>query len=68
MRNYSKPLCENLNERGLDLLEMMLVFDPAGRVSAKQAVNHPYFEEYYASEEASPAPGHRERSNGYYRH
>ena len=23
---------------------MMLVYDPAGRLSAKQACNHPYFE------------------------
>lgn len=38
------PLCSNLDEQGLDLLEMMLVYDPAGRISAKQACNHPYFE------------------------
>jgi cyclin-dependent kinase len=30
---------------------MMLIFDPAGRISAKQACNHPYFEEYYAQHE-----------------
>lgn len=28
---------------GLDLLESMLVFDPAGRISAKLSVVHPYF-------------------------
>ncbi|KAL2113761.1 hypothetical protein VUR80DRAFT_2411 [Thermomyces stellatus] len=63
VRDYSKPLCENLNERGLDLLEMMLVYDPAGRISAKQACNHPYFEEYYAQQEAA---GGGYKTNGYH--
>lgn len=33
-----------LGEDGLSLLEALLVFDPAGRISARQAVVHPYFE------------------------
>ncbi|ORY61519.1 kinase-like domain-containing protein [Pseudomassariella vexata] len=45
-RDYSNVLCTNLDEHGLDLLEMMLVYDPAGRISAKQACNHPYFEDF----------------------
>jgi len=40
---------------------MMLVYDPAGRISAKQACNHPYFEEFIAQKQAS-AGG----ANGYY--
>lgn len=32
-----------LGQEGLDLLERLLVYDPAGRMSAKQAVTHPYF-------------------------
>ncbi|KAI7493519.1 Cyclin-dependent kinase [Hortaea werneckii] len=32
-----------LGEEGLNLLEAMLVYDPAGRISAKQAVHHAYF-------------------------
>jgi len=52
------PLCSNLNDRGLDLLENMLIYDPAGRISAKQSVNHPYFDDY---------PNLQPRSNGYYR-
>lgn len=32
-----------LGDDGLDLLESLLVYDPAGRISAKQAVIHPYF-------------------------
>lgn len=33
----------NLDDTGLDLLDALLVYDPAGRISAKQAVMHPYF-------------------------
>nr|AAP94021.1 cyclin-dependent kinase 1 [Ustilago maydis] len=32
-----------LDEAGLDLLEGMLVYDPAGRTSAKRSLVHPYF-------------------------
>lgn len=32
-----------LGDHGLDLLENLLVYDPAGRISAKQAVHHSYF-------------------------
>ncbi|KAM0723806.1 hypothetical protein Q7P37_000796 [Cladosporium fusiforme] len=46
-----------LGENGLDLLESMLVYDPAGRISAKQAVHHPYFAE---------APTRSSRQNGYH--
>lgn len=45
-RNMATPLCSSLDDTGLDLLEAMLVYDPAGRISAKQACNHPYFEDY----------------------
>lgn len=33
-----------LGNDGLELLDALLVFDPAGRMSAKQAVHHAYFE------------------------
>lgn len=33
----------SLDDVGLHLLEELLVYDPAGRMSAKQAVVHPYF-------------------------
>ncbi len=49
MRDHALSLCSNLDDQGLDLLEMMLVYDPAGRISAKQACNHPYFEDYLRS-------------------
>ncbi|KAF2123550.1 glycoside hydrolase family 18 protein, partial [Dothidotthia symphoricarpi CBS 119687] len=32
-----------LDDVGLDLLDALLVYDPAGRISAKQTVIHPYF-------------------------
>ena len=43
-RDFDAPICHNLDDPGLDLLEAMLTYDPAGRISAKQACNHPYFE------------------------
>ncbi|KAH3678211.1 hypothetical protein WICMUC_001640 [Wickerhamomyces mucosus] len=33
----------NLDAAGIDLLEQMLVYDPAGRISAKRALLHEYF-------------------------
>ena len=38
-----ETLVSGLDNDGLDLLEGMLVYDPAGRISAKQALMHPYF-------------------------
>ncbi|KAI1484837.1 kinase-like domain-containing protein [Biscogniauxia mediterranea] len=45
-RDHSKPLCINLDENGLDLLDAMLAYDPATRISAKQACYHPYFKDF----------------------
>ncbi|OAA70512.1 Cell division control protein 2 (Cyclin-dependent protein kinase) [Cordyceps fumosorosea ARSEF 2679] len=59
-RDYAAALCHNLNDHGLDLLEAMLVYDPAGRISAKAAVNHPYFEDY------ADEPTTAGRGSGYY--
>ncbi|KAL8393848.1 hypothetical protein RB595_003560 [Gaeumannomyces hyphopodioides] len=58
-RDPNQKLCSNLNDAGLDLLEMMLAYDPAGRISAKQACNHPYFEDYDPPQRSGHA------SNGY---
>jgi cyclin-dependent kinase len=43
-RDMSKALVSGLDHNGLDLLDAMLVYDPAGRISAKQACIHPYLE------------------------
>lgn len=60
-RDYNNVLCHSLDDAGLELLEMMLVYDPAGRISAKAACNHPYFEEYIQQEQHAS-----NQSNGYY--
>ncbi|KAL9104249.1 MAG: hypothetical protein Q9163_000797 [Psora crenata] len=59
-RDMSKRLVAGLDDKGLDLLDAMLVYDPAGRISAKQACIHPYFEL------GSAAYSGRGRSNGYH--
>jgi serine/threonine protein kinase len=37
--------CNTLDEKGLDLLSRMVVYDPYKRISAKQALHHPYFDD-----------------------
>ncbi|KAL6941604.1 Cyclin-dependent kinase catalytic subunit [Hanseniaspora osmophila] len=34
-----------LDNNGLDLLQQMLIYDPINRISAKRALQHPYFQE-----------------------
>lgn len=58
-RDEDAVLCSNLDDMGLQLLEMLLVYDPAGRISAKQACNHPYFEDFAYTQQ------HRYGTNGY---
>ena len=43
-RSYSGPLVAGLEDHGLNLLDDLLRYDPANRLSAKQACRHPYFE------------------------
>jgi serine/threonine protein kinase len=38
-----QQICPNLEPLGLDLLQRMLVYDPQLRITAKNALNHPYF-------------------------
>lgn len=45
---YPRPdslqhLVPTLDQDGVDLLEQMLQFDPAKRITAADAMNHPYF-------------------------
>merc|ERR1739842_159764 len=35
----------HLDQNGIDLLDKMLVYDPSKRISAKQALQHPYFDD-----------------------
>ncbi|KAK3175232.1 Cell division control protein 2 [Lepraria neglecta] len=58
-RDPTRALVNNLDDDGLDLLDAMLVYDPARRISAKQACMHPYFEA------GSSAYSGRGKPNGY---
>ena len=42
-RDFAKPISPNLDPDGLELLEYMLAYDPAMRISAKRAIQHSYF-------------------------
>mmetsp|Transcript_9218 Transcript_9218/g.9287 ORF Transcript_9218/g.9287 Transcript_9218/m.9287 type:complete len:302 (-) Transcript_9218:244-1149(-) len=47
---YSFPetlhhLVPKLNDRGVELLQQMLIYDPAHRISAQDARHHPYFDD-----------------------
>ncbi|EAW06574.1 cyclin-dependent serine/threonine-protein kinase CDC28 [Aspergillus clavatus NRRL 1] len=43
-RQELRSLVPGLEEDGIDLLEALLEYDPARRISAKQACMHPYFQ------------------------
>ncbi|KAK2003438.1 Pkinase-domain-containing protein [Colletotrichum falcatum] len=66
IRDESLPLCSNLDAEGLELLEMMLVYDPASRISAKGACNHPYFETYPDQHSGQTVRSSRANNNEYY--
>jgi len=40
-----KSSMKKIEPAGLDLLEKMLIYDPAERISAKKALLHPYFDD-----------------------
>lgn len=40
-----KTVCPNLDANGLDLLEKMLEYDPEKRISASDALDHPFFKD-----------------------
>lgn len=42
-----KDVVPGLDDDGIDLLEQLLIYDAAGRISAKRAILHPYFSDIY---------------------
>ena len=40
-----------VNDDVIDLLDKMLKFDPSERIKAKDAINHPYFKEFFSDNE-----------------
>ena len=40
-----KNSMKKIEPAGFDLLEQMLIYDPAKRISAKKAILHPYFDD-----------------------
>ncbi|CAB0038924.1 unnamed protein product [Trichogramma brassicae] len=43
--NNLQAQVKTLDNQGLDLLEAMLIYDPAARITARDALLHPYFED-----------------------
>jgi cyclin-dependent kinase 1 len=44
-RSLEVQMDGHLDQNGLDLLDLTLIYDPAKRISAKQALQHPYFDD-----------------------
>ncbi|TMW65675.1 hypothetical protein Poli38472_008317 [Pythium oligandrum] len=54
--NHLAKLLPDLSERGLDLLNRLLTYDPEERITAQEAMQHPYFREKPFPQEASMMP------------
>jgi len=51
-----KTLYPNANAHAIDLLEKMLVFNPNGRITAAEALQHPYLEALHNVNDEPSAP------------
>lgn len=40
-----KKMCTNMDEQAVDLLYKMVQLEPSERISAKEALKHPYFKD-----------------------
>jgi cyclin-dependent kinase len=65
-RDMTKPLCDGLDDAGQDLLHDLLVYDPAGRVSAKQACSYDYFRGMHNAANNFSYINDRVTSNGFH--
>ena len=43
--SYGKNVTDNVDHHGLDLLEKFLAYSPKDRITAKDSLNHPYFDD-----------------------
>lgn len=50
LRNFISE--EQIDDSGLELLYMMLEYDPKKRITAKSALKHPYFNQGHANMDA----------------
>lgn len=46
-----RKLCINMDDVAVDLLFKMVQLEPSQRISAKEALNHPYFKDFHKKEE-----------------
>jgi mitogen-activated protein kinase 1/3 len=51
-----RALFPKSNDQALDLLEKLLAFNPAKRISVEDALRHPYLEPYHDPEDEPTAP------------
>lgn len=51
-----KALFPKSNDQALDLLEKLLAFNPAKRISVEEALQHPYLEPYHDPDDEPTAP------------
>ncbi|OBZ88860.1 Cyclin-dependent kinase 11B [Choanephora cucurbitarum] len=55
----------NLTQAGLDLLSKLLTYDPSKRITAEEALNHPFFKESPAPKDPSLFPTWPSKNSGH---
>ncbi|XP_041653234.1 dual specificity protein kinase CLK4 isoform X1 [Cheilinus undulatus] len=69
VRKHCKPLKTYMSSKGddhhqlFDLIEKMMTYDPAKRVSLEQALRHPFFSVYHKSSSSSKTTSRRSSSS-----